>query len=65
MASKTALYDENGKFVMYGTTGQALNYLRTILGAGTLLKVSHLSVAQITTLSLEQAVKLSKSYIRE
>jgi hypothetical protein len=65
MAQRTAIYDLQGNFVMYGTHAEAFTFLKDVLGVGYGLKVSHLSVAQITSLNYEQALKLKASYIKE
>jgi hypothetical protein len=65
MAQRTAIYDLQGNFVMYDTHAKAFRFLKNVLGVGYGLKVSHLSVAQITSLNYEQVLKLKASYIKE
>ena len=63
MEKSTALYDLQGNFIMYGSLMETMAHLENVLITGTILKVSHLSIAQIVSMNLEQAQKLKKSYI--
>lgn len=66
MEKRQALFDENDKFVLVSDNYQfALDYLRDVLGTGTMLGATRFTDEQLKTIPLDQLAVMAQKYKAE
>jgi hypothetical protein len=66
MEKRLALFDENDKFVLVSDRPQfALDYLRNVLGTGTMLRATRFTDEQLKTIPLDQLAVMAEKYNAE